>query len=124
MEYKHNKKLVPTARMLRKSMTKEEKHLWYDYLRDYPIRFSRQKIIGKYIVDFYCPKANLVIELDGSQHYSEKGLYEDGERTKFLQTYGIKVVRIKNERINKNFNAVCRYINDEVEKNLKLSQEN
>ena len=124
MEYKHNKKLVPTARMLRKSMTKEEKHLWYDYLRDYPIRFSRQKIIGKYIVDFYCPKANLVIELDGSQHYNEKGLYEDGERTKFLETYGIKVVRIKNERINKNFNSVCRYINNEVEKNLKLSQEN
>ena len=66
MDYKHNKEIVPLAKVLRKNMTKEEKHLWYDYLREYPIRFIRQKIIGKYIVDFYCANAKLVIELDGS----------------------------------------------------------
>ena len=69
MERKHNKNIVSLARELRKNMTKEEKHLWYDFLRTYPIKFMRQKIIGRYIADFYCAKANLVIELDGSRHY-------------------------------------------------------
>ena len=72
MERKHNKNIISLARELRKNMTKEEKHLWYDFLRTYPIRFMRQKIIGRYIADFYCAKANLVIELDGSQHYEKK----------------------------------------------------
>ena len=74
MDYKHNKEIVPLAKTLRKNMTKEEKHLQYDYLKEYPIRFIRQKIIGKYIVDFYCAKAKLVIELDGSRHYDDKGI--------------------------------------------------
>ena len=69
MEYKHNTKLVPNAKALRNHMTKEERHLWYDFLRDYPIRFQRQKVISNYIVVFYCAKAQIVVELDGSQHY-------------------------------------------------------
>ena len=84
LKYNHNKSLVKIGRILRKNMTKEERHLWYDFLREYSVRFIRQKIIGNYIVDFYCAKANLVIELDGSQHYDEIGINKDIERTKYL----------------------------------------
>ena len=69
MQSKHNKELTPLAKQLRREMTKEERHLWYDFLRTYPVQFSRQKVLGRYIVDFYSAKAKLVIELDGSQHY-------------------------------------------------------
>ena len=71
MNGKHNKALTPIARKLRKDMTREERHLWYDFLREYPIRFLRQKVIGSYVVDFYCAAAKLVVELDGAQHYEE-----------------------------------------------------
>ncbi len=74
MDRKHNNKIVPFAKELRKNMTKEERHLWYDFLRSYPVKFTRQKVLGKYIADFYCAKANLVIELDGSQHYEADSL--------------------------------------------------
>ena len=84
MNEAYNKKLVPNSRTLRKNMTKEERHLWYDFLRGYPVKFTRQKVIGPYIVDFYCPKADLVIELDGSQHFTEDGLQKDAQRTVFL----------------------------------------
>ena len=73
IQRKHNKNIVPVAKILRKHMTKEEKHLWYDFLRTYSVPFSRQKVLGKYIVDFYCAEAKLVIELDGSEHYNEEG---------------------------------------------------
>ena len=79
MDRKHNKKLLPFAKELRKHMTKEEKHLWYDFLRTYPLRFMRQKTIGRYIVDFYCAEAKIVIELDGSQHYDDIHLESDKE---------------------------------------------
>ena len=118
MEKIHNKELVSTAKMLRKNMTKEERHLWYDFLRKSEYRFIRQKIIGKYIVDFYCAEAKLVIELDGAQHYEEKGLKNDEERTKFLETYGLKIVRIPNTEVNKNFNGVCEYIDKIVKQSL------
>ena len=72
MNYKHNKSLVNNAKSLRKNMTKEERHLWYDFLRNYPVKFLRQKILGQYIVDFYCAEAHLIVELDGSQHYGEQ----------------------------------------------------
>lgn len=114
MDYKHNKQIVPLAKVLRKNMTKEEKHLWYDYLREYPIRFIRQKVIGKYIVDFYCAKARLVIELDGSQHYEDKEIEKDALRTEYLEQYGLKVIRISNLDINKNFEGVCIFIDNEV----------
>ena len=103
MQPKHNKQLVPLARQLRKEMTKEERHLWYDFLRTYPIRFSRQKVLGKYIVDFYSAQARLVVELDGSQHYEEANKEKDAQRTAFLENYGLTVVRVANNEVNGNF---------------------
>ena len=119
MQRKHNKEIVPTAKMLRKNMTKEEKHLWYDFLRAYPVRFLRQKVLGKYIADFYCAEAKLVIELDGSGHYTEEGRQYDEERTDFLKEYELKVVRIPNEEIHHNFRGVCEYIDHLVEQSLR-----
>ena len=118
MKYNHNKEIVPLAKELRKNMTPEEKHLWYDFLRKYPVKFSRQKIIGNYIVDFYCAKANLVIELDGWQHGLEKESEKDEERTKYLESLGLSVVRIPNYEIRDNFIYVCRYIDSLVEESL------
>ena len=120
MQSKHNKQLVPLAKQLRKEMTKEERHLWYDFLRTYPVRFSRQKVLGKYIVDFYSAKAKLVIELDGSQHYEAEQMQKDTERTAFLENYGLTVIRIPNNRVNQNFHGVCEYIDAVV--NQSLSQ--
>ena len=114
MDKKHNAELTPLARKLRKSMTKEERHLWYDFLRNYPVRFFRQKVLGKYIVDFYCAKANLVIELDGSQHYEPAEQQKDAERSAFLEQYGLRVVRIPNNVVNENFRGVCEYIDNLV----------
>ena len=105
MQSKHNKQLVPLARKLRKEMTKEERHLWYDFLRSYPVRFSRQKVLGKYIADFYSADAKLVIELDGSQHYEDGNMKKDGERTAFLEAYGLTVIRIPNNEVSRNFAA-------------------
>ena len=115
---KHNHNLVPNAKSLRKNMTKEERHLWYDFLRAYPIRFQRQKIIGKYIVDFYSAKMNLVIELDGSQHFEDKGMEYDAERSKYLEQYGLTVIRIPNNEINGNFDGVCEYIDHYIKQSL------
>ena len=120
MDGKHNKKLVPLAKGLRKNMTKEERHLWYDFLRTYPLKFTRQKVLGKYIADFYCAKVNLVIELDGSQHYMPEGLLNDAHRTAYLEQYGIRVIRISNSDIFNNFEGVCSYIDSIV--NQSLSQ--
>ena len=99
-------------------MTKEERHLWYDYLRQYPIRFSRQKVLGRYIADFYCPQAKLVIELDGSQHYEEEGQRKDAARTAFLQGYDITILRIPNNEVMQNFPGVCEYIDFAVKQSL------
>ena len=119
MERKHNKDIVPTAKMLRKNMTKEEKHLWYDFLRTYPVRFSRQKVLGRYIADFYCAKAKLIIELDGcSGHYTDEKRQYDEERTAFLEKYGLTVIRIPNTEIHKNFRGVCEYIDSLVQQSL------
>ena len=118
MERKHNKNIVPAAKMLRKNMTKEERHLWYDFLRGYPVRFLRQKVLGKYIVDFYCAQAKLVIELDGSQHYENDALIYDQERTEFLEQYGLAVLRIPNNEIKQNFRGVCEYIDHWVKQSL------
>lgn len=118
MQPKHNKQLVPLAKQLRKEMTKEERHLWYDFLRGYPIRFSRQKVLGKYIADFYSAKAKLVIELDGSQHYENDNMPKDTDRTDFLKKYGLTVIRIPNNEINENFQGVCEYIDSAVKQSL------
>ena len=114
MDRKHNKEIVPLARSLRKNMTKEERRLWYNFLRTYPVKFSRQKVLGKYIADFYCAKAKIIIELDGSQHYDEDGEKKDKERTEFLMRYGIRVIRIPNNEVNCNFRGVCEYIDNTV----------
>ena len=118
MDYKHNKALVTNAINLRKNMTKEERHLWYDFLRSYPFKFLRQKILGKYIVDFYCAEAKLIVELDGSQHYEEKEMKYDTERTDYLEQYGIRVLRIPNNEVNQNFSGVCEYIDLAVRQSL------
>ncbi|MBQ8515188.1 MAG: DUF559 domain-containing protein [Ruminococcus sp.] len=110
MERKYNKKLIPTAQLLRKSMTKEECHLWYDFLRNYPVKFTRQKVLGQCIADFYCAKARLIIELDGSHHFGEDDFEHDIERNKYLEQFGLTVLHIPNNEINHNFNAVCDYI--------------
>ena len=110
MDRKHNPELVAYAKDLRKNMTKEERRLWYDYLRGHSARFQRQKILGKYIVDFYSASAKLVIELDGSQHYEDAGTQYDEERTRYLEQYGIIVIRIPNNAVNENLAGVCEYI--------------
>ena len=118
MQSKHNKQLVPFAKKLRKEMTKEERHLWYDFLRAYPVRFSRQKVLGKYIADFYSEEAKLVIELDGSQHYENENLESDAERTAFLEGYGLRVLRIPNNEVSQNFRGVCEYIDTAIRQSL------
>lgn len=121
MQSKHNSQMVPFAKKLRKEMTKEERHLWYDYLRTHPARFTRQKILGKYIADFYSAQAKLVIELDGSQHFETTGMEKDTERTAFLEGYGLKVLRIPNNEIMRNFRGVCEYIDAEIKDRVKGS---
>ena len=111
---KHNRSLVPNAKALRKNMTREEKHLWYDFLRTHPARFTRQKVLGYYIVDFYSARAKLVVELDGSQHFEPENAEADAKRTGFLEQYGLKVIRIPNIEINRNFEGVCTYIDTVV----------
>ena len=110
MNRKHNANITAAAKELRKTMTKEERHLWYDFLRHYPVRFFRQKVLGKYIVDFYCADAHLVIELDGSQHYEKSGIAYDAARTAFLEGYDLTVVRIPNSEVTRNFQGVCDHI--------------
>jgi len=123
MRSKHNKQLVPLAKQLRREMTKEERHLWYDFLRSYPVKFTRQKVLGKYIADFYCAKADLVIELDGSQHYDVDTLRTDAVRTAFLQGYGLRVIRVPNNEVNSNFRGVCEYIDTAVRQSLSQKSE-
>ena len=106
------------SQTLRKNMTKEERHLWYDFLRDYPVRFLRQKVIDNYIVDFYCSKAKLIIEIDGSQHYTEEGVKKDEFRTEILEGYDLKIIRFTNRQINVNFRGVCAYIDKVVKDSI------
>ena len=98
MQSKHNKQLVPLAKQLRKEMTKEERHLWYDFLKTDPVRFSRQKVLGKYIADFYSAQAKIVIELDGSQHYEDSNTKKDAERTAYY--FDVLLGDALNERKN------------------------
>ena len=116
----YNKENIPLAKMLRKNMTPRERKLWYDYLRNYPIRFQRQKAIGNYIVDFYCAKIGLVIELDGGGHYTKEQSEKDTIRTKELESMKLTVIRICNLDIDRNFRGVCEYI-DLTVRNLSLS---
>ena len=103
-------KLTHLSQELRKNQTKEEARIWYQFLRRYPLQFRRQHPIGPYIVDFYCAKARLVIELDGSQHYAASGMERDRIRTAFLEERGLKVLRFSNSDINMYFQRVCTAI--------------
>ncbi len=117
----YNRENIPLAKELRKNMTPWERKLWYEFLRNYPMRFQRQKAIGNYIADFYCAKAGLVIELDGGSHYTAEQSDKDKLRTKELEAMNLKVLRICNLDIDNNFSGVCEYIDFTV-KNLSLSQ--
>ena len=118
MERKHNPALTQNARLLRKNMTKEERRLWYDFLKGYSVRFLRQKVIDNYIVDFYCHQARIIIELDGSQHYDEVGITKDKIRTERIEKRNLTVIRIPNNEINENFYGVCEYIDMCVKESL------
>ena len=107
MNQTNNPKLKRNAQKLRREMTKEERHLWYDFLKQLPVTVNRQKAIDHYIVDFYCASAKLVIELDGSQHFEDKGPAADRERDNALNQRGITIVRYSNNDVNRNFDGVC-----------------
>ena len=117
----YNKANIPLAKELRKNMTPWEQKLWYEFLRTYPIRFQRQKAIGNYIADFYCAKAHLVVELDGGGHYTHEQMKADTERTMALESMKVRVIRICNLDIDRNFRGVCEFIDIEVRNSLPQS---
>ena len=116
MDHKHNPVLTVNARTLRKNMTKEERHLWYDFLKDLPMMVHRQKVIGRYIVDFYIAEAKTVIELDGSQHYEPQGKCADTIRDAELRSLGLVVLRYSNADVNQRFEGVCEDILNHISK--------
>ena len=122
MKRKHNTKLTSNAKQLRKNMTDEERHLWYDFLRSYPVRFLRQKVIDEYIVDFYCHQARLIVEVDGTQHYESHGLLKDRIRTERIESRSLTVLRIPNNEIRQHFRDVCEYI-DQCVQNAVIKKE-
>ena len=119
MSLPYKKGLIPQAKKLRKQATPQENHLWYDFLRSYPVRFQRQKAIDAYIADSFCHAAKLVIEIDGSQHYEPEGMAHDEKRTEVLQKHGLEVLRFSNRDINLHFAAVCELIDITVKARLK-----
>ena len=110
----YNRENIPLARKLRREMTPWERKLWYEFLRMYPVRFQRQKALGPYIVDFYCVKARLAIELDGGGHYEGEQMEKDQQRTRALEGLNVKVIRICNLDIDRNFSGVCQMIDERV----------
>lgn len=127
MSLSYNGKNIPLAKELRKNATKEENHLWYDFLSKYEVRFQRQKAIDKFIADFYCHKAKLIIEIDGSQHFTDEGIKKDEFRTEVLKGYDLKVIRFTNLQVANNFRGVCDYIDYvvklSIDKGDSLSQQ-
>ena len=114
--YNHKKELVANAQNLRRNMTDEEKHLWYDFLKNLPVTINRQKNIGNYIVDFLISSSNLVIELDGSQHWNEENKENDKKRDEYLKKMELTVLRYSNKEINENFDGVCADILKHIKK--------
>ena len=110
MRYPRNVKNLSNARRLRRNMTPQERHLWYDFLRYCTPRFRRQELIGTYIADFFCYSARLVIEIDGSQHFQEENMEKDNARTAYFHSLGICVMRVDNGEVNRNFSGVCEGI--------------
>ena len=112
---KKNNRMLDHARKLRRKMTPQERKLWYCFLREYPVKIYKQRIIDSFIADFYCASAKLVIEVDGSQHYTEEGQAYDADRTKCLEKYGLKVTRFSNREIDREFSNVCT----EIDRNIR-----
>jgi very-short-patch-repair endonuclease len=102
---KYNAKLIPRAKESRREMTPAEKKLWYEFLRNVPVKFRRQRPAGWYILDFYCPEKKLVIEVDGGQHYKTEGLEYDTTRTAYLESCGLNVIRFANKDVMTNLEA-------------------
>ena len=118
MSVPKNYKLLEAARNLRREMTPQERKLWYLFLRNYPVRIYKQRIIGNFIVDFYCAAAKLVIEVDGSQHFDEQGKAYDWERSAYLRGLGLNVIRYSNSDVKLHFEAVCESIHTTIQKSL------
>ena len=118
MNIPKNDDLLTNARQLRRDMTPQERKLWYLFLKKYPVKIYKQRIIGSYIVDFYCASAKLVIEIDGSQHYEEAEKIKDAKRTEYLQQLGLRVVRYSNADINARFDRVCAHIHGLIQREL------
>ena len=116
---KKNKGLLNIAKILRRNMTRQEKHLWYDFLRRYPVKIYKQCIIDDFIADFYCYQARLVIELDGSGHYTYKGRMSDEIRLEILEGYGLLVIRFSNRDIDDRFDEVCSAIARIIQERIK-----
>ena len=119
MKWFYNKDINNIAKTLRKQMTRQERHLWYDFLRNYYVKVYRQRAIDNYVADFYCPAAKLVVELDGGQHYTEKKMLDDEHRSLIINQYGMHVVRIPNNEIDNNFYSVCTYLDSIIKKRIK-----
>ena len=120
---KKNYKLLNIAKILRRNMTRQEKHLWYDFLRYYPVKIYKQRIIDNFIADFYCHSAHLIIELDGSQHYTNQGKAHDVARTEALEKYGIFVLRFSNKDVDDHFEDVCRRIDRVINERMETPLE-
>ena len=110
----YDSRLNERAKDLRRKMTPQERKLWYAFLRTYPVKIYKQRVIKFFVVDFYCAEARLVIELDGSQHYTEQGKVYDEERSAIMEGYGIEVLRFSNREVNQQFAAVCERIDERI----------
>ncbi|MCC8132037.1 MAG: endonuclease domain-containing protein [Oscillospiraceae bacterium] len=117
---KKNNDMLDRAKELRKNMTPQEKKLWYMFLRGYPVKIYRQRIIESFIVDFYCSSARLVIEVDGNQHYTEDGLAYDRDRSVIIKRYHLKVLRFTNAQVDQEFNAVCKTIDRVIKQRIEM----
>nr|MBE6545132.1 endonuclease domain-containing protein [Oscillospiraceae bacterium] len=117
----NKKELLENAKSLRRNMTRQEKHLWYDFLKGYPIKIYKQRIIDNFIADFYCHKAKLIIEIDGSQHYTPEGKEYDNFRTEILNQHGLFVLRFTNGDIDNHFEGVCYFIDKTIKQRMNLS---
>ena len=116
-----NGEMLPRARELRHNMTQQEQKLWYRFLRKYPVKIYKQRIVESFIVDFYCSKALLVIEVDGSQHYTEQGEAYDLERSAVLERYGLLVLRFSNLEVEQEFDGVCTLIDKTIQSRMNLN---
>ena len=110
---------LENARRLRREMTPHERKLWYLFLPKYPVKIYKQRIIGRFIVDFYCASAKLVIEVDGSQHYEPQGMTYDAERSAFLSSLDLEVLRFSNRDIDREFHGVCEQIDITIQSRLQ-----